>query len=70
MANNFTLSALTERFPLGCEVINLGSIKAEVVGYNDHGGCGQPDLLLAECKPSGRLSRSRWTANPAKCQRV
>lgn len=66
---NDKLSALYRRFPLGCEVINLGSIHAVVWNYNVHvdGSC---DLILRERKPDGAITDCQWTADPDKCERV
>jgi len=61
-----TFTALTERFPLGTKVLNFG-VKAEVVGYNDHGGL-MFHLELAERNANGKLRRSHWLADPAKCE--
>lgn len=64
-----TLPALRERFPLGCEVLNLGCVRAKVVGHYDHQGLDL-SLILVEVKPDGRVGRSRWIADPEKCQRL
>lgn len=67
MANKFSLQALTERFPLGCEVVNLGSIHAVVDDYSVHAD-GTADLLLREIGRDGRPMRGRFTANPTLCE--
>lgn len=69
MATIQTLQALRECFPLGCEVLNLGCVRAKVVGYDDHGGL-MLTLTLVEVKPDGRVGRSRWIAPPEKCLRL
>jgi len=69
MTNKFTLSALYERFPLGCEVINLGSIHAVVWNYCEHAD-GSCDLILRERKPDGEITNCQWMADPNKCERV
>ena len=69
MMTTNTNPALRERFPLGCEVTNLGSIHAVVWSYLEHMD-GSWDLVLRELKPNGRISRSQWAADPNKCERV
>lgn len=63
-----TLPSLRRRFPIGAVVTNFG-IRAVVRDYMQHDD-GTCDLLLAEVKADGRLSRSRWMADPYKCVRA
>ena len=60
---------IEKRFPIGCEIINLGHVHAIVRGYADNYN-GTFDLICAEIKPTGKVARNNFRADANKCERA